>query len=51
MQLLGTWSDYKRPDWEENLENISESIVKQTGLSRIKLKQVLDVLYENGVVK
>lgn len=50
MLALGTWFDYKKPEWEENLENISESIVRETGLSRKKLKEIMDIMYEHGVI-
>lgn len=48
----GLWflHDYKKPSWENYLEEASESVIEETGLSREKLKQVLDVLYENRII-
>lgn len=41
---------YKRPQWEIYLEDAPESVIRETGLSREKLKQVLEVLYENRII-
>lgn len=45
-----TWYTYKRPLWQSYLEDLSESAVRETGLSREKLKQVLEVMYEHRVI-
>ena len=47
--MLQGWK-YRKPSWETYLESTPESVVKQTGLSREKLKQILEVLYENRVI-
>lgn len=47
--MLKGWT-YNKPNWETYLENAPESVIKETGLSRDKLKQVLNVLYESRVI-
>ena len=41
---------YNKPSWEIYIEDASESVIKETGLSREKLKQVLEVLYEHRII-
>ena len=41
---------YKKPQWESNLEDVSERVIEETGLSRDKLKQVLEIMYEHRVI-
>lgn len=48
---FGTWFDYQKPEWEENLENTSDYVLDKTGMSRDKLKSVLEYLHEHGVIK
>ncbi len=47
--MLNGWK-YKKPTWETNLEDASESVIRETGLSREKLKQVLETLYDNRII-
>lgn len=44
------FTSYNKPQWEVYLENIREDIIKETGLSREKLKQILEVLYVNRII-
>lgn len=48
--MMWFMNDYKRPQYESYLENLSESVVRETGLSREKLKEVLNIMYENRVI-
>lgn len=41
---------YKKPTYELYLEDAPKHVIEETGLSREKLKQVLDVLYEHRVI-
>lgn len=47
--MLSGWK-YQAPNWETYLENAPESVIKETGLSREKLKQVLETLYEHRII-
>lgn len=47
--MLNGWK-YRKPSWETNLEDAAESVIKETGLSREKLKQVMETLYEHRVI-
>lgn len=47
--MLSGWK-YKEPSWETYLENAPEYVIQETGLSREKLKQVLDILHENRII-
>lgn len=47
--LLKGWQ-YKKPVWETYLEDCSESVIRETGLSREKLKEILQVMYENRII-
>jgi hypothetical protein len=51
MAQFGTWFTYQKPEWEENLENTSDYVLDKTGMSRDKLKSVLEYLHEHGVIK
>lgn len=41
---------YRKPQWESYLEDAPESVIQETGLSREKLKQVLEIVYENRII-
>lgn len=41
---------YKKPNWEMYLDDAPEGVIKETGLSREKLKQVMEVLYEHRII-
>lgn len=41
---------YKAPNWETYLEDAPEYVIQETGLSREKLKQVLDVLHDHRII-
>lgn len=41
---------YQTPNWETYLADAPEYVIQETGLSREKLKQVLNVLYEHRVI-
>ena len=47
--MLDGWK-YKRPGWETYLEDAPEDVIRETGLSREKLKQVLEVMYDNRII-
>lgn len=49
-QQFGTWFTYRRPQWEIYLEDASESVIEETGLTREQLKRVLDVLHEHRII-
>lgn len=48
--IMWFMKDYKRPQYEIYLEDLSESAVRETGLSREKLKEVMDIMYEHRVI-
>lgn len=41
---------YRKPSWETYLEDASDRVIEETGLSREKLKKVLEVLYEHRII-
>ncbi len=47
---IGTWFSYKKPKWETNLQWCSDNIIEKTGLSRERLKKVLEILHENNII-
>jgi hypothetical protein len=48
---IGTWFSYTKPEWESNLEALTDDQIHQTGLSREKLIYVLEFLYKQKVIK
>lgn len=48
---IGTWFSHTKPEWQSNLEALTDDDIKQTGLSREKLLYVLEFLYEQKVIK
>lgn len=51
MPLNFGFTAYEKPQWEVKLEDLSQRVIDETGLSREKLKQVLEVMYEANVIK
>lgn len=47
---FGSWFDIKKPQWESYLDEADEDVINQTGLTREKLKQVLEVLHEHRII-
>lgn len=50
MSNHGLWFLKDQPIWKQNLDRTDEYTIEQTGLSREKLEQVLEILYENRVI-
>lgn len=48
---IGTWFSETKPEWHSNLETLTDDQIHQIGLSREKLKYVLEFLYEEKVIK
>lgn len=48
--LKGTFLYEPSKSWEYNLNNASESVIEETGLSREKLEEVLKILDENRII-
>lgn len=50
LRSFGFLKEDDLPQWQVYLERASDYVIDQTGLSREKLKEVLDVLYENRII-
>lgn len=48
--ILDGWKSSKKPNWESSLEDASESVIRKTGLSREKLRQVMETMYEHRII-
>lgn len=48
---FGTWGTYQKPEWEIRLENTSDYIIEKTGMSRKRLEELLEYLYEEKVIQ
>jgi hypothetical protein len=48
---IGTWFSHTKPEWKSNLESLTDDKINLTGLSREKLLYVLEILYEQKVIK
>jgi hypothetical protein len=50
--MSAIWNPWKleRANWETYLEDCPESVIRETGLSREKLKQVLQVMHDHRVI-
>lgn len=46
----GTFLYEPKKAWEHNLNNASEDVIRETGLSREKLEEVLQILDENRII-
>lgn len=50
LRSFGFLKEDDLPQWQVYLERASDYVIDQTGLYREKLKEVLDVLYENRII-
>lgn len=50
MPLQFGFLDYKKPQWKTYLDDAPNYVIEETGLSREKLEQVLEVLYDHRVI-
>lgn len=50
MPMQFGFTKFDKPKWETKLESTDEKTVRKTGLSKEKLKEILKVLYDNGVI-
>lgn len=49
---LGTWGSYRKPAWQERLEDVSDyKIEKATGMSKEKLTKILQYLDDCNVIR
>lgn len=48
---IGTWFSHTKPEWESNLEALTDDKIHLTGLSREKLKYILEIMYEQKIIK
>lgn len=48
--MTAWWMDERKPAWKIYLDEADETVIKQTGLSREKLKNVLDILHEYRII-
>jgi hypothetical protein len=46
----GIWFLEDQPLWKKHLDRADECTIQQTGLSREKLEEVLEILYESRVI-
>lgn len=42
--------EINEPVWKEYLRKSPEHIIRETGLSRERLEQVLEILYDNHII-
>lgn len=48
---IGSWGTYQSPEWEERLEMTSDYVIEKTGMDRQKLEELLNILYEENIIK
>lgn len=51
MIQIGTWFSHSKPEWESNLEALTDDKIRLTGLSREKLKYVLEIMFDQKVIR
>jgi hypothetical protein len=51
LMQIGTWFSHSKPEWESNLETLTDDKIRLTGLSREKLKYVLEIMHDQKVIK
>lgn len=51
MSGFGTWFTYKEPAWVENIDFAPENVIRNTGMSRKELKNLLFYLTDNDIFK
>ena len=48
---IGSWNSYTEPEWVSKLEYTSNYELEKTGLSREKIKTLLQQLNDMGIIK
>lgn len=48
--MLRPWEIENEPVWKKYLRDTNDYVIGQTGLSRKKLEEVLDVLHEHRII-
>lgn len=48
---FGTWFTTDEPKWKEDLNSCPDTVIAETGLSREKLVQVLEIMYEARIIR
>lgn len=51
MFQIGSWFTYTKPEWEINLESLTDDQIDSTGISREKLHSILEKLHQYKVIK
>lgn len=50
IDVFNVWENEHRPLWKSYLEEASDYVIEQTGLTKEQLKDVLQVMYEHRII-